>query len=183
MVGPRTRKLMLVAHVATSVALLDAIAAFLVLAFTGIATVDAALARAVYPSMEIITWTVIIPLLLAALAIGITQSLATQWGLVQHWWVVAKLLVTSFAGGVLLLQLRGISRLADASDLENPELMHLRLSVVVHASAGLIVLLIPLALSIYKPRALTPYGKRKLERRRLQAGPTPPLSSRGDTLP
>ncbi|CDZ25177.1 Putative integral membrane protein [Neorhizobium galegae bv. officinalis] len=183
MVGPRTRRLMLVTHVATSVGLLGAISAFLVLAITGIATSDAVVTMAVYPSMEIITWIVIIPLLLAALAIGIIQSLATQWGLIRHWWVVAKLMVTTFAGGVLLLQLEGISRLADAPDLENPELFHVRLSTVVHASAGLIVLLIPLALSIYKPRRLTPYGKRKQEQRRLEAGPGPVPSSRDSLLP
>lgn len=41
------------------------------------------------------------------------------------------------------------------------DLRGFRILPVIHAGAGLLVLLIPVALLLYKPRGLTPYGWRK----------------------
>jgi hypothetical protein len=45
--------------------------------------------------------------------------------------------------------------------LSSADLWGLRMSPVIHAAGGLLVLLLPVVLSLYKPRGLTPYGWRK----------------------
>jgi len=75
---------------------------------------------------------------------------------------------------VLLLQLEPIGFLARAAaeaTLSSGELRSARLSLVVHAGGGLIVLLVPTVLSIYKPRGMTPYGQRKRDQDRRPALP------------
>ena len=43
------------------------------------------MARAAYLAMELTTWSVIVPLSLAALLTGLFQALGTEWGLFQHY--------------------------------------------------------------------------------------------------
>jgi hypothetical protein len=45
--------------------------------------------------------------------------------------------------------------------LSRADLRAAGIELAVHAAGGLLVLLVPAALSIYKPRGLTPYGRRK----------------------
>jgi hypothetical protein len=164
MMGPRLRKLALTAHVACSVGTLGSVTVFLALAGAGLAGRDEAMASAAYPAMELTASVVLVPLLLAALLTGVVQSLGTRWGLFRHYWVVAKLLLTLIVLGVVSLQLPLIAQLADiaaAGHAFSPDLERLRASPVLHAAGGLLVLLLPLALSIYKPSGLTRYGWRK----------------------
>lgn len=159
--GPR--KILLVLHVTVSVGMLGAVAAFLALAIVGVAGSDPQLARSVYPALALIARLVILPLVFASLVIGAAQSLVTPWGLFRHWWVVGKLAVNLFVAVVLLVQMPGIGFVADtvASKLPIDTLFGVRMSFVIHAAGGLVVLLIPLVLSVYKPRGLTRYGWRK----------------------
>src|SRR6266481_1345223 len=103
--APRLRKFALTAHIASSVGLLGAIAGFLALAVAGLISQHAQMVRAAYPAMELTAWCVIVPLAFASLLTGIVQSLGTAWGLFRHYWVLAKLLLTTFATIVLLLQM------------------------------------------------------------------------------
>lgn len=158
------RKFALTVHVASSVSVLGAVAGFLALAIAGLGSEDVQQVRAAYLAMDLIAWYVIVPLVLASLLTGLVQSLGTNWGLFRHWWVLAKLLVTVIVIVVLLLQLQGIGFLADAAAApawSGAELRSLRMSPLLHAAGGLLVLLVPLALSLYKPRGITWYGWRK----------------------
>jgi hypothetical protein len=117
--------------------------------------------QAAYVAMEIATWSVIVPLNIAALLTGIVQSLGTTWGLFRHYWVLVKLLLTTAVMVVLLLQTRQIAYMADLASgapLSGPDHLGLRTSLVIHAAGGLLVLLLTTTLSIYKPRGLTRYG-------------------------
>ena len=70
----------------------------------------------------------------------------------------------------MLAQVGPIGRLADAAmetTVSGPELREARASMVVHAGGGLLVLLVPTALSVYKPRGVTGYGLRKQHERRV----------------
>jgi hypothetical protein len=78
----------------SSVGSLGAIAVFLAFAVAGLVSEDDQFVRAAYIANELMGWYVILPLLLAALLIGVAQSLATPWGLLRHYWVLAKLLLT-----------------------------------------------------------------------------------------
>ncbi len=166
---PRLRKFVLTAHITSSVGLLGAIAGFLVLAIAGLTSPSDQMVRAVYPAMALIAWFVIVPLAFASLLIGILQSLGTPWGLFRHWWVLIKFLLTVFAIIVLMLQMEAISYVAAAAletTFSSADLRDARTSLVVHASAGLLVLLVPMVLSVYKPRGMTRYGTRKQREQR-----------------
>lgn len=173
---PGPRKLLLVLHVTVSVGMLGAVAAFLALAVVGVATRDPQLARSVYPALAQIARLVILSLVFASLLIGVVQSLTTPWGLFRHWWVVAKLAVNLFVAGVLLVQMPGIGIVADtmASNQSIDTLFGVRMSFIIHAAGGLVVLPIPMVLSVYKPRGLTRNGWRKqVEQRSAVPGVAP----------
>ena len=154
------RRLILVTHVMTSVGFPGAVAAFLVLAIVGVTDVGAA--PAAYIAMAIVTWDVIVPLAAAALLIGIVTSLGTPWGLVRFYWVIVKLVLTVIALAVLLAQTGTIDMLADTARRGDVTgLADARAAMILHAAGGLLVLIVATVLSIYKPRGLTPYGRRK----------------------
>jgi hypothetical protein len=162
----RLRKLALTAHVTSSVGWLGAVAAFLALAVAGLTSQDAQLVRAAYLTMEVTGWFVIVPLSLATLPTGLVMSLGTEWGLFRHYWVVAKLLITLLATGLLLVHMQPVGHLARAvaeTTLAKGELAGLRLQLVADAGAALVALLAATALSVYKPRGMTRYGLRTLD--------------------
>jgi len=166
---PRLRKLTLTAHVTSSVGTLGAVAAFLVLAVAGLTSQDAQTVRAAYVAMELTAWFVIVPLVFAALLTGLVQALGTPWGLLRHYWVLVKLLLTVLTIVVLLLQMDGISYVASVAaetTLSSADLLGLRRSIRTHAAGGLLVLLVPVALSLYKPQGMTRYGWRKQHEQR-----------------
>jgi hypothetical protein len=150
--------------VGCSVGWLGAIATSLVVGVAGLAGRDGEAVRAGYLSLEVIGRWALIPLSLASLITGLILSLATAWGLLRHYWVVFKLLMNLVATGVLLLYMQTLTSLAtlaraavtpaDLDRLRDP-------SPVVHAGAAVLLLLVALVLSIYKPRGRTGYGQRK----------------------
>lgn len=161
---PNLRKFALTAHVTSSVGLLGSIAAFLVLAIAGLNSQDTQIIRAAYLSMDLVARFIIVPLAVASLITGLIQSFGTPWGLFRHYWVLAKLLLTAFATTILLIKLRMIgyaAHLAAETILPRAELTTVGMELRFHAAAGLLVLLVPAILSVYKPRGLTPYGRRK----------------------
>ncbi len=161
---PFFRKLSLTAHVVSSVGWLGAVAAFLVLAIAGLTSQDVQMVRAAYLAMELIAWSVIVPLSFVSFLTGLVQSLGTKWGLFRHYWVLVKLLTTVVATIVLLLQMESISYLADVAaqtTLSNSDLREARISLVGHAGGGLLVLIVPMVLSVYKPKGMTRHGRHK----------------------
>ena len=159
--SPSLRKLVLTAHVLSSVGWVGALAVFLAHSVVGIVSQDIQLVRTACVAMALTAWFVILPFSLASLATGLVQALGTAWGLFQHYWVFIKLLLTSVATAVLLLKLGPIQRLASAAaDLSftTNEMQDLKASLVVHAGAGLLLLVVTTVLAIYKPAGLTPRG-------------------------
>jgi hypothetical protein len=159
------RKFALTAHVTSSVGLLGSIAAFLALAVAGVTSQDVPTVRAAYLAMELIARSVIVPLAFASLLTGLIQSLGTSWGLFRYYWVVVKLLLTVFAAGVLLVKMELIdyaARLAAEMSLSRTDLRAAGIQLAVHAAGGLLLLLVPAVLSVYKPPGLTRYGRREL---------------------
>lgn len=160
---PALRKLALTAHVATSVGWLGAAVAFLAHAVVGLTTTDNQMVRAAYLMMESTGWYVLVPLSLASLVTGLLQSLGTKWGLFQHYWVVMKLAITVFATAILLVFMRGFGQLASfelqSSGIGAESHGHGKASPALHAGLGILVLLLAVILSIYKPWGKTPYGR------------------------
>jgi len=174
MMTPRVRKFALTAHISSAVGLLGAVAVFLALAVAGLTSQDAETVRAAYLAMKLTAWFIVIPLAFASLLIGLIESLGTRWGLFRHYWVLAKLVLTVLATIVLLLQMGSINylgRVAAETTLSSADLFEARISLVAHAAGGLLVLFVPMALSVYKPRGRTRYGRRKLQERRALSEP------------
>ena len=167
--SPAVRKLALTAHVTASVGWLGAVAAFLALAVVGLTSQDGQIVRAAYIAMDLTGWFVIVPLSFASLLTGLVEALGTKWGLVRHYWVLAKLLINIFANIVLLMYMPTLSYLAgEATEtrLSTADLGGLRdPSPVLHSTAALLLLLVATVLGVYKPRGMTKYGWRKQHER------------------
>jgi hypothetical protein len=159
--SPGPRKFALTVHIASSVGWSGAVIAFIGLTAFGLSSQDAQVARIVYLAAEPITWLAIVPLAVASLLTGIVQSLGTPWGLFRHYWVLFKLVLTVLATIVLLMYTQTVSYFAvlaaETGDVQPGGLRN----YLFHSSAALLVLLVTTALSVYKPRAMTPYGLRK----------------------
>lgn len=162
-VGRKLRKGLLVLHIAVSAGWIGAVLAFLTVA---VALVQQAATpgaeQAALSILELIGWNVLVPLSLASLASGIVQSLATPWGLIRHYWVLAKLLITVVATAVLLVFMQSFGH----GGAEAESGLHgggPGSSTILHASGGLVLLVLALLLSVYKPRGLTGWGVRKAQ--------------------
>jgi hypothetical protein len=163
MFSPALRRLVLFVHVTTSVGFIGAAAAFLALAVAGVTLTDEAMLRGIYLGLGLVTADVLVPLCWAAVLLGILPSLGTPWGLFRYYWIVVKLVLTAIATAVLLVEARSIAAVADlaAAGGDLGSAMPARWGMIVHATGGLAVLLVLTALSVYKPRGLTPYGARR----------------------
>ena len=165
---PDLRKFALTVHVIVSVSWVGAVAVFLALALAGLVSPDIQLVRASYLAMDLTYRSVVIPLGLASLITGLVSSLGTEWGLVRHYWVLVKLLLTIPASILMLVHVQPVRYMAGAAAatmLSSADLSRLRMQLVEYAGAALVVLLVATALSTYKPRGRTGYGARKLEQR------------------
>ncbi len=162
---PRLRKLALTAHITCSVGWLGAVVVSLALAVAGLTSQDAQIVRAAYLMLEVTGWFILVPLSFASLLTGLIQSLGTMWGLFRHYWVLIKLLINVMAVIVLLMYmqtLRYLAAVAAETTWASGDLSGLRsASPVIHAGAALLLLLVATILSVYKPKGLTQYGRRK----------------------
>lgn len=167
-IGPRARKTLLFAHVATSVGWLGAVLAYVGLDVTAAASQDVQLVRGAYLAMDVTVSTAIVPLAIATVVIGLLTAWNSPWGVLRHYWVLAKLLLTLVATAVLLLEMQTIQALADtAVTVNDPRQLS---GTLPHSIGGSIVLLVVTALSMFKPKGLTRYGwRRQQEQRRTRS--------------
>jgi hypothetical protein len=141
---PRLRKLTLTLHVTSSVGWLGAVAAFLALAVAGLTSSAPQTVRGAYLAMDVIGWYVIVPFSVASPVTGLVQSFGTVWGLLRHYWVIAKLLIPVVATFLLLVHMQPVGHLADAAAraaLAGGELQGMRIHLIADAAAALLVLL------------------------------------------
>jgi hypothetical protein len=159
---PAIRKLVLTSHVTFSVGWLGAVLAYLVVAIAGLTSMDVQLVRATYQSMQLMAWFVIVPCAIAALLSGLLQSLATEWGLFRHWWVLTKFAITTLGTVILLLHAPRVTEMATRAAetaFATGDYSQQRTSLVVHAAGGVTILLAATILSIFKPWGKTAHGK------------------------
>jgi len=168
--SPGVRKLALAVHLTFSVGWIGAVVAFLPLTIVGLTSQNAQLVRGTYITMDLSVRFVMVPLALASLLTGILQALGTPWGLLRHYWVLFSLGLTALATLVLVQQLgafRFLGALATDTTVSDANLLEVRsLRPLVHAGGGLVVLLVVQVLNVYKPRGVTPWGRRKQEEQR-----------------
>jgi hypothetical protein len=149
----RAHKLALTAHVLGSVGWFGAAA---LVGFCGLAAAratDPTLSHALYRTMETAPW-LSVPLGLVAVATGVLLGLGTKWGLVRHWWVVAKIVI---AVAVIVTDPLLIARGAHDAVASGHAPPWLYGPTVAHV----VVLAVATVLSIFKPRGRTPWGRRR----------------------
>lgn len=157
----RLRKFVLAAHLTFSIGWVGTVIAYLALGIAAETSRDTQTVRGAWLAMELTGWYVIVPLASASLLTGLVMALGTRWGLFRHYWVVFSLVLTTFATAVLLLHMPTVSSQADvAQDAEGASL-HALGGDLLHPGIGLVLLLVVQVLNLYKPRGLTPYGRRK----------------------
>lgn len=147
--SPPWRKLLMVVHLIVAVGLLGSDLAVLVLVTSGWRGAEPV---TVYPAAHLISVVVLVPLALLAVATGLLQGLLTPWGLLRHWWVTIKLVLT-VAGTVLALfvltpSLAGAEQAALAGMSVAPVD---KIGLVRASSAASVVLIVTVVLSVYKP--------------------------------
>jgi hypothetical protein len=166
---PGQRKFALTLHVISSIGWFGSVLAFLALVVAALSSRDELTVRPAYLAMELTARFVIVPLALASLLTGVVQSLGTPWGLFRHYWVLVKLLATLFATVILLMKMALIGDAARIAATEADADLHAAgLQLLVHTVGGLLVLLAPAVLSVYKPPGMTGYGWRKQQQRGAQ---------------
>ncbi|GAB3930301.1 hypothetical protein GCM10029976_031800 [Kribbella albertanoniae] len=160
--SPRLRKVVLTAHVATSVGWLGSVVAYLALDVTAATSQDVDAVRGAYSAMALVAMYVVVPLALASVVIGIVNALGTPWGLIRHYWVLAKLLLTLIATAVLLIETQTVRYLGEtAASAADPRQLP---GTLPHSIGGLTMLLVILILSVFKPQGLTRYEWRRQDR-------------------
>lgn len=158
--APGARKFTLTVHLVFSVGWIGAAVAYLTLGAFAATSHDAATIRAAWIAMELIGWSTIVPLALGTLLSGLVVSLTSPWGLIRHYWVMITLLLTVFAVAVTVLHMPSVSSMADAARGATPDELGRLGGDLFHPGVGLVVLLVIMALNVYKPRGRTRYGHR-----------------------
>ena len=152
---PKLRKLVLTTHIVSTVGWLGAKAA--------VSSRDERLTGSAFIAIKLIGWRVIVPVAVASLLTGLVQSLGTIWGLFRHYWVLLKFGLTVIGTGLLLLHMNLASRLADLAGESGFALPHFHgqsVRILGDAGAAILLLIVNTALSVFKPRGLTPHGTR-----------------------
>ena len=140
------RRALLTVHIVASVGLLGECAALLAVSLRAAGASDPATATSYYELMGMFSAVFGIPLSFTALLSGIALGFTTKWGVLRHWWVLAKLalILSVILVGALLI---GPSEAAMTDGDGGREL-------VLTLGAGYDVLALGLAtwLSVFKPR-------------------------------
>src|SRR5918993_2346906 len=110
--APALRRITFTTHVTSSVGWIGAALVFLALAAIGVSSQDERTVRGAYLVMAPAAWFVLVPLAHASLISGIALSLGTPWGLIRHYWVVVKLVITLFSTVILLLYMGAFRQMA-----------------------------------------------------------------------
>jgi uncharacterized membrane protein len=142
---PKTRRALLSMHVISSVGLLGASSALLLLAITAASTSDPELAHSAYRFMSMFGFVFGIPLSFSALITGVVLGLGSKWGVLRYPWVTIKLglLLTTILSGALVIG-RVSEQMADGTGGSETQLL-------VAGAYNVVALVTSTILSIYKP--------------------------------
>ncbi|MBM3898364.1 MAG: DUF2269 domain-containing protein [Thaumarchaeota archaeon] len=159
---PGLRKFALAVHLTFSVGWIGSVVAYLALGVSAVTSQGAEMVRTAWVGMELIGWSVIVPLALASNLTGLVMALGTPWGLFRHYWVLITFVLTVAITVVLLEHIPDVSSLAEmVRRADDADLAGGLGGDLFHAGGGLLVLLVITVLNVYKPRGMTRYGWRK----------------------
>jgi hypothetical protein len=152
--GPRTRKGVLVVHIASAGAWLGVDVAMAVVIATALFNHDTGIRALCYQALQLFAVTPLFTAGIICLVSGTVLGLGGKYGLVRYWWVATKLALNIMLTGLVPLALRpGLSGLSELG-------RELAAGHLVTASVGNMIyppivspaaLLVALALAVFKP--------------------------------
>lgn len=177
----RPRQALLAAHVLSSAAWLGMAVMFVALSLLALRAANVRDAQTIYESMAFFDQTMLPWANVAATTSGFALGVTTKWGIVRHWWVVIKVLISFAILGI------AFGFLHDALERSAAEAAHLATvggavsdvdssgQVVLWGfTLALVSLIGAMLLSLYKPRGMTWWGRRQNPRQaRLEPGGAP----------
>lgn len=161
---PALRKAALAVHLVFAVGWIGAVSCYVALGVATATSEDTELIRSGWSSMELIGWYVLVPAAIGTLLTGLLLALSTRWGLLRHYWVLISLVLTAAATAVLLLHMPDVSALQARATRASARELETMGGDLGHSTVGLLLLLVIMALNIYKPPGLTRRGWRLQQR-------------------
>ena len=104
--GARTRKGVLVVHIASAGAWIGIDVVMGVLVFTALGTGNDDIRALCYRALELFAVWSLLATGLICLASGVILGLGTKWGLVRYWWVAIKLILNILLSVLVVVALR-----------------------------------------------------------------------------
>ncbi|WP_433160343.1 hypothetical protein [Kribbella sp. CA-247076] len=151
--GARTRKAVLVLHIASVGSWLGIDVVMAVLTFTALGTDDQSTKALCFRVLELVTvWPMTVSGL-TCLVTGVLLAMGSKYGLTKYWWVVVKLVLNLLLSTLVLVSLRpGVAVIADraeSNDLDIP-LGDMIYPPIVSPT----LLMVAVVLSVFKPWGL-----------------------------
>ncbi|MBU5672149.1 hypothetical protein [Paenibacillus brevis] len=159
------RKLVLTLHVITAMIWLGSAAAYIPIAAYVLNNQDTDMIRSAIQIMSLVANYIVVPVAFATLLTGAALSLGTKWGLIRHYWILIKLLLTLFAVFMLIAYTQELSHAASIASqgiLSSADIAVLKAPIhLTHPSGSVFIVIMATVLSVYKPKGMTKYGWRK----------------------
>lgn len=152
--GVRTRRAVLITHIASAGAWLGVDVAMAVLVVTAMTTDEPGTLAFSLQALEVVSiWPLLVCGLLCLLS-GIVLGLGSKWGLLRYWWVAVKLVLNLVLTALVLVSLRAevaeqaaLGRRSAAGEAVTYDLSNLIYPPTVSPT----LLLVAIALSVIKP--------------------------------
>jgi uncharacterized membrane protein len=173
---PAWRKALLVLHIVSGVSWMGVDIALLVLLLTARAADDAASVASAFNAIRMIVPIAVPPLSLSIVATGLLLGLGTPWGLVRHWWVLVKLVLSLVMAVLVFTSLvPGVNAIAEldlattSADAVRASLGPLPSMLLFPPVVSFLMLGTATVLSIFKPWRRTPWSREAAPARRSAA--------------
>jgi hypothetical protein len=155
--SPGRYRLLVTTHVIVAVGWLGVVFAKLVLGLAAITAGATDVAAALYLSTSVVN-VAFPPLAIATIVTGVLLSLGTKWGLLRHYWVATKLVLTV---AVIATAIRFSDQLVrQAIGGVGPAALDGATLVIALSVTHLLMLVVATILSTYKPWGQTRVGRR-----------------------
>jgi len=138
-------------HVLTSVAWLGTIVSFLVFALKGRSATDVSELSMCVTALQWLGWWLVVPLCFAASVSGIVQSVISSWGLIQHYWVLIKLIAMILATILLMVHMKIVDELSRTPLTQSNAAISAFSSLAFDAALATLLGAILTGFSIFKP--------------------------------
>jgi hypothetical protein len=160
----RTRRVLVLLHVLTSMSWIGVDLVIGVLSFTGLSTDDPRTMATAYGGLALFAVPLLLALGLGTLATGILLGLGTRFGLLRYWWVVVKLVISVVLTVLVIVALRPtLGEAAVETSTVDPtladRLADVRLTMVFPPLVSTTALVVTAWLGVFKPWGPTRLGR------------------------